>query len=240
MLRRVVLPLALLATAAATAAACGEAEPVPAAEFGAELAASPALSTSSFNDVACTDCHAVTEGDERILPGYTLLGAAARPSWWGGAVLDLREAVDVCLVYFMKSEPLDPASDEARALYDFLVSLGDRGPREALPLTVVQKIEEAPPRGDPARGQQVHEQACASCHGAARTGAGKRIEEALVLPDEARAEALKAFPDFDPAAVFTEKMRHGLFFGIGGNMPLYSVEALSDEDIGALLAFYGL
>jgi len=232
---------ALLSLAVALAApGCGEqpAAPVPGTEFGAELAASPSLSTSGFNEVACTDCHAVREDDPRILPGATLLGAAARPSWWGGTVLDLREAVDVCLVYFMKSQPLDPRSDEGRALYDYLVSLADRGPAEAQPLTVVPKVAAAPPRGDAARGAEVHARACAACHGTAGTGAGSRLAEAPMLPGQARAEAIEAFPDVDPAVVFTEKIRHGLFFGIGGNMPLYPVEALSDEDIGALLAFY--
>jgi thiosulfate dehydrogenase len=40
--------------------------------------------------------------------------------------------------------------------------------------------------------------------------------------------------------VVIEKTRHGRFFGVGGNMPLYSLEALSDEDLGALLAYLGL
>ena len=40
--------------------------------------------------------------------------------------------------------------------------------------------------------------------------------------------------------VVIEKVRHGQFFGVGGTMPLYSREALSDEDLGALLAFLAL
>lgn len=224
--------------AATLLAACGS-EPLPAAEWGAELMDSPSLSTSRFNELACTSCHEVEAGDERILSGYTLRGAAARPSFWGGMSLDLKEAVDVCLVYFMKSDPLDPATDEARALYDRLVELGATGPNEALPFTVVQVIDRAPERGDAIRGEEVHRLACASCHGAAGSGAG-RIEEAPILPDQAVEEAAVLFPGVDPAVVFTEKVRHGAFFGIGGTMPLYSLEALPDQDLGALLAFYGL
>jgi len=221
------------------ASACGTEEGIDPVERGAELASSPALSTSGFNQLACTDCHATGPGDERILPGYTLAGAAARPQWWGGQIRDLRDAVDYCLVWFMKGDPLDPGSEDARALHAWLRDLAGDGPTEALPLTVVKKIDEAPPRGDAARGAEVHRLACEVCHGAAGTGAG-RIDAAPILPDQARAEALEAFPDFDPALVFTEKVRHGQFFGIGGTMPLYSLEALSDEDLGALLAFYGL
>jgi thiosulfate dehydrogenase len=147
--------------------------------------------------------------------------------------------VDFCLVWFMKGDPLDVESDDARALYDYLLELGAEGAQEALPLTVVAKIDGAPPRGDVVRGAEVHRLACADCHGDAGTGAG-RIEAAPILPDQARDEAIEIFPDFEPAVVFTEKVRHGQFFGIGGTMPLYSLEALSDEDLGALLAFYEL
>ena len=48
------------------------------------------------------------------------------------------------------------------------------------------------------------------------------------------------FPGVPKQLVVIEKVRHGQFFGVGGNMPLYSLEALSDEDLGALLAFLGL
>lgn len=235
---------ALLAPILATmlVAGCGEeAEKVPAAERGAELVRSPALSPSSFNRLACTTCHAVDpSADDRILPGYPLAGAAARPSWWGGQMLDLREAVDFCLVYFMKGDPLDPRDEDARALYDYLLSIADRGPTEALPLTVVPRIESSPPRGDPALGAEIHRLACQSCHGEAGTGAGRLVPDAPVLPDQAEREAREIFPEYGPDVVFTEKIRHGQFFGIGGNMPLYSLEALSDEEVGALLAFYGL
>lgn len=229
----------VLVLACALAACDGNPEPIQGAERGAALLDSPSLSTSAFNSLACTSCHEVEAGDERILAGYTLRGAARRPAFWGGQILDLKEAVDFCLVYFMKGDPLDREDEDARALYDRLVELGAEGPAEALPFTIVQVIEEAPPRGDPARGEEVHALACASCHGAAGTGAG-RIDEAPMLPDQAREEALELFPEVEPAVVFTEKVRHGQFFGIGGTMPLYSLEALSDEDLGALLAFYGL
>ena len=38
-----------------------------------------------------------------------------------------------------------------------------------------------------------------------------------------------------PRLVVIEKVRHGQFFGVGGNMPLFSREAMSDADLGALL-----
>jgi len=106
-------------------------------------------------------------------------------------------------------------------------------------LTIVRDTTQVPPRGDPARGAEVHRLACSVCHGEASTGAQK-IREAPVLPEEALQGARDEFPEFPPAAVFVEKIRHGRFFGVGGIMPPYSLEALSDADVGALLAFYGL
>lgn len=219
--------------------ACGEAEE-PSVEVGRALVSSPDLSRSAFNPLACTDCHAVGPADERILPGYPLAGAFHRPSFWGAAIPDLKGAVDFCLVYFMKGDPLDRSDFDARSVYRYLASIADDGPTEALPFTVVTRIASRPAPGDPQLGAEVHRLACAGCHGEAGSGAGKLVSDAPILPDQARAEAERLFPEFDPALVFVEKVRHGRFFSVGGTMPLYSLEALSDEDLGALLSFYGL
>ena len=48
------------------------------------------------------------------------------------------------------------------------------------------------------------------------------------------------FPGVDPSLVVIEKVRHGRFFNIGGEMPLFSEEALSDDDLGALLSYLEL
>jgi thiosulfate dehydrogenase len=217
-------------------AGCGGASAV---ERGRELAADPKFSPSSFNDFACTTCHDLDTASDFMRPGYTLAGAANRPSFWGGQLLDLKSAVDFCVVYFMKGDPLDPSAEDPHALYEYLDSIKGAGPAEAQPLTIDLDTRAAPAKGDATRGQTVHEKACAVCHGAAHTGEGS-IAGAPILPDAAAAAARAGFPDFEPAAVFTEKVRHGQFFGVGGNMPPFSFEALSDEDLGALFAFYAL
>lgn len=223
-----------------SAAACGG-ENIPAAELGASLARDPAFSGSAFNAFACTDCHAITEVDTRILPGATLLGATARPTFWGGTETSVLGAVNSCVLFFMKGEAIDPQAENPKALYEYLKTLEGLGPQEAQPFSVVRTTTLAPARGDVARGQVVHDKACGLCHGDAGTGANRREKAAPPeLPNQAVAEALAAFPDFDPAVVFTEKVRHGQFFGVGGNMPPFSLETLSDADLGALLAFYGI
>jgi thiosulfate dehydrogenase len=40
--------------------------------------------------------------------------------------------------------------------------------------------------------------------------------------------------------VFIEKVRHGGFLGYGGLMPPFSLEAMTDAELGALLSFLGL
>jgi thiosulfate dehydrogenase len=221
-------------------AACGD-EQISSVELGASLVKDPAFSSSPFNAFACTDCHAIESEDPRLLSGATLRGAAVRPTYWNGFETELLGAVNDCVIFFMKGDPIDPLSDNARALYDYLDSIKDAGPQDAQPFTVVLTTTLAPARGDVTRGAEVHRLACQGCHGEATSGAG-RIEQAAapILPEQAKAEALAAFPDFDPAVVFTEKVRHGQFFIVGGNMPPFSIEALSDADLGALLAFYGL
>lgn len=221
-------------------AACGGEAPPPAAEWGARLATDPRFSGSPSNEVACTTCHAVSESDDRILPGHSLVGAVDRPSFWGGYEPDLRGAVDACLLFFMKGQRLDPEAAGARALYDYLATLGGAGERDELPLTIVTTVGDALPPGDAARGAEVHRIACAGCHGEAHSGDGRGVDLAPVLPDQAVAEAKELFPDAAPADVFTEKVRHGPFFSVGGTMPFFSLEALSDEDLASLLAFYGL
>ena len=230
---RAIAPLVL-------AIACGGTDPQPAAEWGARLAASPRFSGSPSNQVACTTCHAVSPADDRLLPGHSLVGAFDRPSFWGGYEPDLRGAVDACLLFFMKGQRLDPDAASARALYDYLATLGGAGERDELPVTIVTTVGGALPPGNAARGAEVHRLACAGCHGEAHTGAGRGVDLAPVLPDQAVAEARELFPDAAPADVFSEKIRHGPFFSVGGTMPFFSLEALSDDDLASLLAFYGL
>ena len=86
---------------------------------------------------------------------------------------------------------------------------------------------------------EVYTAACQDCHGAAHTGQGRLTPLAPILPEVSQ-EYGELFPGVSPGLVFIEKVRHGRFFGVGGNMPPYSQEALSDQDLGALLAFLGL
>jgi thiosulfate dehydrogenase len=212
-----------------------------AADFGEELFQDARLSESKFNSFSCSTCHATTATPEkdRIYAGYTLHNVASRPSWWGGYETRLLDAVNFCYVSFMRGvSPLTPEEDKSRALYEYLVRISPDAEAPALPFTVVKDVVDVP-RRDAGRGAEVYRAACQTCHGEPHTGKGRLTELASVLPEVVN-EYDQLFPGVPHSLVVIEKVRHGQFFGVGGNMPLYSREALSDEDLGALLAFLGL
>jgi thiosulfate dehydrogenase len=227
---------AMRAAAAVAALASPACQPADAVDVGRQLFSDPRLSRSEFNVVSCATCHddGTGEGEARILPGAALVDSVFRPGWWGGAAPSLKDAVDHCLVFFMREQPLEPTAPASRALYEYLLSISPSPAAPPVPMTVVENVTDLP-RGDPARGERVYAAACASCHGEAFTGAGRPSPLFSVVPDDSVGFAAES--GFPLSVVIVEKVRHGAFFGIGGTMPPFSLEALSDEDLGALLGY---
>jgi thiosulfate dehydrogenase len=222
------------------AVGCGESTE-SAADFGEALFQDARLSESQYNRFSCATCHATTPTPPagRVLAGHTLHDVAFRPSWWGGYQTQLLDAVNFCYVNFMRGvSPLTPEEPKSRALYEYLVRISPDRQAPALPFTVVKDIQEVA-RGPVSRGAEVYRAACQDCHGEPHTGKGRLTELASVLPEVAE-DYGTLFPGVPASLVVIEKVRHGQFFGVGGNMPLYGREALSDEDLGALLAFLAL
>jgi thiosulfate dehydrogenase len=224
--------------AALLAVGCG---PIPAAEYGEQLFRDPKLSASQYNAFSCATCHATTASPPqgKLYAGLSLHNVASRPHWWGGYETRLLDAVNFCYTAFMRGvTPLEPEDPKSRALYEYLVSLSPDAQAPAQPFTLVKNITDVP-RGSAEWGADVYKAACQDCHGEAHTGKGRPTELAPILPEVAQ-EYREIFPDVPAGLVFIEKVRHGRFFGVGGNMPPYSQEALSDKDLGALLAYLGL
>ncbi|QAT81979.1 putative lipoprotein [Corallococcus coralloides] len=224
-------------------AGCGgdTAGPQAAADYGEALFQDARLSPSEYNKFSCATCHVTTPEAQawRIDSGHTLHNVAARPSWWGGNETRLLDAVNFCYVNFMRGvTKLGAEEPRSRALYEYLSRISPDAQAPALPFTVVKDIQDVP-RGDATRGEAVYQAACHHCHGAPHTGEGRLTDFASVLPEVTRTYD-QAFPGIPHAQVVIEKVRHGPFFGVGGNMPLYSTEALSDADLGALLMYLGL
>ncbi len=232
---------ALIAALALLAACSGEKTGV---QYGEELfGSSDGFSASPMNPFSCADCHRTSAepeaGDDRIVPGAPLFGVAARQRWWGGQSLSLADAVDTCVVYFMRGQPLDETSDKARALHEYLQSITPAGsPTDVLPMTVVENVK-AIPLGDVTRGADLYRRACQYCHGDVHTGDGNILKRKVILPDVAN-DYNRLFPNVPHGLVVTEVTRHGRFFGVGGTMPFFTTELLSDEQLGDILAYLGL
>lgn len=220
------------------AVACGPATP---AEEGARLFRDPKLSTSPFNVFSCATCHAVEPGAPGVIPGrfdagYNLANGAGRESWWGGFETRLLDAINVCLEHFMGGRKLAATEERAVQLYVYLEAASPDQRAPALPLTIVRDVVGPPAlAGDARRGQEVWDKGCRRCHGEAQTGQGRNTPRAGMVPGD----TARRFGD-ETAAAVVQKVRHGKFFNVGGIMPLYSREALSDQALADLLAFLGL
>lgn len=232
--RSVPVLLVLLVLALGLGVACG---PTTAVDAGAAIFHDARLSRSEFNTFSCATCHDVGEDGSdggRIKAGHSLQNSVFRSTWWGGTTPTLKDAVDQCLRLYMREQPLDVGSDQSRALYEYLLSISDERPSADLPLTIVENVSSLP-RGNPVDGARVYDAACLDCHGAAFTGEGRPSELIAIVPNDSVDFAQES--GFPLDAVIIEKVRHGPFFGIGGTMPPFATERLSDEDLGALVAF---
>ncbi|MBX7100698.1 MAG: c-type cytochrome [Myxococcaceae bacterium] len=228
MRRALVLAAALLAGCAPTAQSYGE-----------QLFNDPQFAGSKFNAWSCATCHAVRSGDARILTGHPMPGLFQRSATWGGALPRPIDAASFCYVAFMRGPgALSPDEPHSKALSAYLQSLPAAAPSGPLPFTVVANVVDVAP-GDAVRGKAVYQQACQACHGEPHTGNGRNSTLATILPD-VQDDYASVFPGVKPTLVFVEKIRHGQFLGIGGNMPPFSQEVLSDDDLGALLGYLGV
>jgi thiosulfate dehydrogenase len=213
---------------------CAEADDITAAQRGSQLFTSRDFSPSNLNNYSCSTCHLSREVEEqRVRPAATLAGVTRRPYFWGGQENDLLRSINACRTYFMVApEPLAADQPDAQALYAFLASLEPGNP-EPYPFSVVRDIEPVA-RGDAERGLGLYQNGCGYCHGAMHSGFGRLSDRVPVLPEDTIAEHF----DYTPRVlrlVFIEKVRHGLFFGYGGDMPPFSTEALSNADLADIL-----
>ena len=217
---------------AALLAGCSEDPP------GVTVFHDSALSTSPINKFSCATCHTVG-GSDSILPGYDLRDVVYRPSWWGGYEMRLIDAMNYCLTEFMGGAPLSETDPRAKQLYEYFALSSPDNPAPALPLTVIKltsDLGDLAPGANPDSGRDLYGRACLQCHGQPHSGAGKLAPFISTIPED----TMKSFPAAQVRAVVVEKIRHGRFFNIGGFMPLYSMEAMSDRQVADILAYMGL
>lgn len=218
---------------------------IPGPERGRQLFSDPNVSTSTFNAFACATCHLVSAtaspasaGAEsgRVDPGYNLFNAVHRPSWWGSYETRLLDSINYCVTEFMGGRALVAEDVQARALYEYLNQNSPDNPSPPLDLTVIRNVTTLSTiSGDPGRGRDVVQRSCQRCHGALHTGNGRLSSRVSIVPED----TINNFPA-NARAVIIEKIRHGKFFNIGGVMPLYSAESISDPQIADVVTYLGL
>ncbi len=216
-------------------AGCG---PVPAKDVGEQLFNDARLADSEVNKFSCATCHAMGDPGDRVFAGYDLKNAARRTRFWGGYSTNLLDATNACFTFFMRGTAFTRDDPRARAIYEYLSSAadapgGDAG-EDTLPLTIVENVVSLP-KGDASHGADIWDHACAVCHGAPHTGEGRLTELAVLVPEASESFAKEI--GFPADLVVIEKIRHGAFFGIGGSMPPFTKEQLSDDDVADLITF---
>jgi thiosulfate dehydrogenase len=213
----------------------GGCAPKTALEYGQQLFHDPGVSTAASNDFTCATCHVTVANSALPYAGYTMHDVTARASWWGGFETTLLDSINQCVTNFMVGRELAATDDKARSLLVYLESLSPDPSAPPLPLTVVQNIVDVP-SGDAAAGKTIYNETCGNCHGAPHTGLGRLTPRASVIPDET-ISVHGPDPTIGARPVTIEKVRHGKFFSIGGIMSLSSLEALSDAQLGDVLAY---
>jgi thiosulfate dehydrogenase len=137
----------------------------------------------------------------------------------------------------MGGGPLQPTDDSARELFEYLDKNSPTNPAPPLPLTVIRNITDdlSGLAADANRGRDIYGRSCQKCHGDPHTGNGRLNTKVSIIPED----TVNVFHG-QSRLVVVEKIRHGKFFNIGGVMPLYSTESMTDQEIADILAYIGL
>jgi len=228
--------LVLLALIGCSSSVHTETKEESAVEHGHALFDDTSVSVSGANRFTCATCHPGNRPADRIYPGASLAGVTSRTSFWGGQRNDLLTSINDCRLSFMDAVAPWAAGDvSATAMYAYLASLP--GPPTAVPFTVIHAAPDLP-AGNSDRGQHAFKLACTPCHGDVHTGHARIADYIPALPDQFDTQhATITLPD--RRLIVLRKIREGGFTEVGGNMPPFSKETLSDDDVAGILSFLG-
>lgn len=210
--------------------------PPPAKDIGAQLFDDARTSDAESNTFACSTCHTVDDAAPAGAAGGSLTGVASRARFWGGNVTSLFDATNVCVTFFMRGSALTKTEPKSRALFEYLASISTTDATPTQALTIAENVTTLP-RGRASAGHAVWDASCRNCHGDIRSGNGRISDSASLVPQAS--EEFAVVVNFPADLVITEKVRHGNFFGVGGTMPPFSLEVLSDAQLGDLLSYLG-
>ncbi|MEM6289713.1 MAG: DM13 domain-containing protein [Myxococcota bacterium] len=178
------------------------------------------------NTFACTNCHAINEGEGTLRAGHPLGGATRRASFKNGQLDTIDDAINSCLTEWMNADPWEAEDDRMLAVMAYLES--EAGSEAEVTSNIVE-----PPAdlggGDPAAGQALFNSSCVECHGQDGIGTQRAIA----------VSALALEPGYIARRVRTSgRPTSGVYTGLtGGVMPFWAQSRLSDDDVRDLVAF---
>lgn len=183
------------------------------------------------NSFACATCHAASEPADDGLrrAGHPLSGAVRRPSFKNGALTELRDAVNSCLVEWMRADPLTENDGDWVALRGYLEGIDD--PAEVAEAIVFEIVE--PPAelggGSPERGRDTFNTTCVTCHGVDAVGT---VRAPSLVGAGLDAETIAERTRLSGSAA--SAVYEGL---TGGAMPFWAKDRLSDGELLDVIAF---
>ena len=192
---------------------------------------------------ACADCHALAEDGNNLddlgyrRPGHPIGDAARRPHFKNTQLTAFVDAANSCLDEWMGTTIVwNNNSEDYQALKAYLTS-NDTGTGEAQPLTYTIKAADTPAeQGEVEAGRLAFNKTCAICHGEnadfANNPRGIDIRYISNSPGDAAAVARKV----RRSGRTTSQVYDDL---VGGIMPFWSAERLSDQELADITVFLG-
>jgi len=181
------------------------------------------------NAFTCASCHAIeepaTDGLRRV--GHPIGDAAARSTFKNMQLDELRDAANSCVTEWMRGDAL--AADDP-LWTDLEAFLRSSAPESAPDL--VYTITPPPlalDGGDITRGAEIFSHTCAACHG--EGAVGTNLAPPLIETDQP--------VDYIAERVRLSGSKSSEIYGglIGGAMPFWSAERLSDEELLDIIAY---
>lgn len=181
------------------------------------------------NGLHCTSCHLSGGTVAKAGPWIGVTGVFPEYRARSGRVNTLQDRINDCFERSLNGAPLDPAGEDMTAIVAYMTWLS----RDVPTGTPVEgrgfaKIKD-PPTPDPAAGQALFAERCASCHGA--DGAGLRAADGgTIYP------ALWGEQSFNLGAGMARLDTAAAF--VRWNMPLGQGGSLTDQQAYDLAAFF--
>lgn len=198
------------------------------ADRGTVLFQQPVAGGNSF---ACATCHAEMEpaadGLRRV--GHPLSGAVRRPTFKNGELTELRDAVNSCLVEWMRAEPLEEADPDWAALRGYLEAIDDpESSADAVTFEIVPPPDDLT-GGAVDAGRETFNHTCSTCHGVDAVGT-VRAPSLVGSGLEAVTIAARTRLSGNPGSEVYEGLT-------GGAMPFWSLSRLSEPELLDVVAY---